>query len=53
MGLLFYLAVLPTGLMMRAIGKDMLVSNASRTAPATGSRVDRPGPAPETMKDQF
>jgi hypothetical protein len=53
MGLLFYLAVLPTGLIMRVMGKDML---RLRREPESASYwiVRRPpGPAPETMKDQF
>jgi hypothetical protein len=53
MGLLFYVAVLPTGLVMRALGNDLL---RLKREPASDSYwiVRRPpGPAPETMKDQF
>ena len=53
MGLLFYVAVWPTGLVMRAMGNDLL---RLRREPGTDSYwiVRRPpGPAPETMKDQF
>jgi len=53
MALLFYGTVLPTGLVMRALGKDLL-----RLKRQTGVEsywiVRAPaGPAPETMKDQF
>jgi hypothetical protein len=53
MGVLFYFAVLPTGLIMRAMGKDML---RLRREPKSGSYWivrQPPGPPPETMKDQF
>ena len=53
MGLLFYLGVFPTGLVIRAFGKDPL---RLRREPQSGSywipRQPR-GPAPESMKDQF
>jgi hypothetical protein len=52
MALLFYGTVLPTGLVMRALGKDLRGSSGSRTRQVTGS-CGSPGPAPETMKDQF
>jgi hypothetical protein len=53
MGLVFYATVLPTGLVMRAMGKDLL---RLKLQPETDSYwiVRRPpGPAPKTMKDQF
>lgn len=53
MGLLFYGTVLPTGLVLRAMGKDLL---RLRPQPFSDSYwiVRRPpGPKPETMKDQF
>jgi hypothetical protein len=53
MALLFYGTVLPTGLVMRMLGKDLL---RLRRDPGAGSYwiVRQPsGPAPETMKDQF
>lgn len=53
MGLVFYGAVLPTGLVMRALGRDLL---RLKLQPKAGSywimRIP-PGPAPKTMKDQF
>lgn len=53
MGLIFYLAVTPTALVMRALGKDLL---RRRLDPAVDSYwIERapPGPEPETMKQQF
>jgi len=53
MGLLFFLVVTPIGLMMRATGKDIL---RLKRSPAEKSYwIDRtpPGPAPDTMKNQF
>jgi hypothetical protein len=53
MALLFYGTVLPTGLVMRAMGKDLL--RLKREPDATSYWIVRapPGPSPETMKDQF
>jgi hypothetical protein len=53
MALLFYGTVLPTGLVMRALGKDLL--RLKRQPEAASYWIVRapPGPAPETMKDQF
>lgn len=52
MGLLFFLTVTPIGLLMRAAGKDPM---RLRRNPAASYWIDRapPGPAPETMKNQF
>jgi hypothetical protein len=53
MAILFYVTILPIGLILRALGKDML---RLRREPARNSYwLDRrpPGPLPETMKDQF
>lgn len=53
MALLFYGTVLPTGLIARAMGKDLL--RLKREPDAASYWIVRapPGPAPETMKDQF
>ena len=53
MGLVFFGAVLPTGLIMRALGKDAL--RLKREPKANSYWIERrpPGPAPESMKDQF
>ena len=53
MALLFYGTVLPTGLVLRAMGKDLL--RLKREPDASSYWIVRapPGPSPETMKDQF
>ena len=52
MGLLFYGTIYPTGLVMRMRGRDLL--RLKRDASADSYWIARtPGPAPETMKDQF
>ena len=52
MGLLFYGTIFPTGLVMRARGRDLL--RLKREAGARSYWIARvPGPAPETMRDQF
>jgi hypothetical protein len=53
MALLFYGTVLPTGLVMRAIGKDLLRLKQEPEAESYWIVRAPPGPAPETMKDQF
>jgi hypothetical protein len=53
MGLVFYLAVTPTALAMRLLGKDPL--NRQFDADAESYWIERtpPGPEPDTMKQQF
>ena len=53
LGLLFYVAVMPVGLLMRVPGKDPL--QLRRDPDAASYWIDRtpPGPAPESMKNQF
>jgi Saxitoxin biosynthesis operon protein SxtJ len=53
MGLLFYLTVTPIASLMRMLGKDPL--RLRRDPDAASYWIDRtpPGPAPETMKNQF
>lgn len=53
MALLFYGTVLPTGLVLRAMGKDLL--RLKREPDANSYWIVRapPGPSSETMKDQF
>ncbi len=53
MGLLFYLVVTPTGLVMRALGKDLLRLRFDRQAKSYWIERQPPGPAPEGMRDQF
>jgi hypothetical protein len=53
MALVFFGAGLPTGIIMRALGKDPL--RLKRQPDANSYWIERrpPGPAPESMKDQF
>jgi hypothetical protein len=53
MSLVFYGTVLPTGLIMRALGKDLLRLKIQPDADSYWIIRRPPGPAPETMKDQF
>jgi hypothetical protein len=53
MGLVFYGAVLPTGIVMRALGRDLLRLKIERECDSYWIRRQPPGPAPDTMKDQF
>ncbi|MCZ6894079.1 MAG: SxtJ family membrane protein [Gammaproteobacteria bacterium] len=53
MGVLFYLVVTPTGLVMRMLGKDLLRLRFDPQAKSYWIERQPPGPAPETMKDQF
>jgi hypothetical protein len=53
LGLLFFVAVAPVGLLMRACGKDPL--RLRRNPGATSYWIPRepPGPSPESMRNQF
>jgi hypothetical protein len=53
MGLVFYLTVTPTGWIMRALGKDPLRLRIDRQATSYWIERKPPGPAPETMSQQF
>ncbi len=53
LGILFYLAVAPTGLLMRALGKDPLRLRFDRASSSYWIERSPPGPAPETMRNQF
>jgi hypothetical protein len=53
MGLVFYGAVLPTGLIMRTMGKDPLRLKVEPDSASYWIARQPPGPKPETMKDQF
>jgi hypothetical protein len=52
-GLLFYLAVMPTGLLRRALGKDLLRLRRDPSVPSYWILRVPPGPSPESMKNQF
>lgn len=53
MGLLFYVAVTPTALVMRLAGKDPLHRRWNPQAKSYWIMREPPGPPPETMKYQF
>jgi hypothetical protein len=53
MALLFYGTVLPTGLVVRMMGKDLLRLKRQPDADSYWIVRQPPGPSPETMKDQF
>ncbi len=53
MGFLFFLVVTPTGLLMRMTGKDPLRLRPDPEAKTYWIEREPPGPAPETMKNQF
>lgn len=53
MGVVFYGAVLPTGLVMRARGKDLLQLKRQPNVDSYWIVRQPPGPAPDTMKNQF
>jgi hypothetical protein len=53
MALVFYGTVLPTGLVMRLLGKDLLRLNRQPDTDSYWIVRAPPGPSPETMKDQF
>jgi len=53
MGLMFFGAVTPTGLIMRAMGKDLLHLKKDPAAKSYWIERQPPGPAPESMKHQF
>ena len=52
-GLLFYLAVMPTGLLRRALGNDLLRLRRDPSVPSYWILRVPPGPSPESMKNQF
>ena len=53
LGLLFYTTVAPIGLVMRAFGKDPLRLQRDPAATSYWIAREPPGPAPDTMKNQF
>lgn len=53
LGMLFYLTVLPTGLVMRALGKDPLRLRFDRNARSYWIERTPPGPAPDSLRNQF
>ncbi len=53
LGIVFYVTVLPTGLMLRLFGKDPLRLRRDPAAKSYWIRRDPPGPAAESLNNQF
>lgn len=53
MGLLFFVTIMPIGLLMRAMGKDFLRLKFDPQASSYWIERHPPGPAPESMRNQF
>jgi hypothetical protein len=53
MGIVFYSTVTPTAAIMRMLGKDPLRLKIDKSAKSYWIERDPPGPAPETMSQQF
>jgi hypothetical protein len=53
MALLFFLVVTPIGVVMRLAGKDFLRKRLEPEASSYWLPRDPPGPAPDSMKQQF
>ena len=53
MGLIFYLTVTPTGLLLRLFGKDVLKTKWDSSATTYWITREPPGPPPNSMKNQF
>ncbi len=53
MAMLFYLAITPMGVAMRLMGKDLLRLKREPGAKTYWIERQPPGPAPDTMKNQF
>ena len=53
LGLMFYLIVTPTPLVVRLLGKDLLRLKGDREAPSYWIERQPPGPSPDSMPNQF
>jgi hypothetical protein len=53
LGLMFFGVITPTGIIMRLAGKDILRLRLDKTAKSYWIDRTPPGPAPESMKNQF
>ena len=52
-GVMFFLTVVPTGLIMRLLGKDLLRLKFDPKADSYWIKRDPPGPEPDGLKNQF
>ena len=53
MGIIFFLVVTPTGLIMRMFGKDPLRQKIDKDVASYWIEREPPGPSPNSMKNQF
>jgi hypothetical protein len=53
MGLIFFVIFTPIAMLLRARGKDLLGLKFDRNASSYWISRDPPGPAPQSMKEQF
>jgi len=53
LGLLFFVTIMPIGLVMRAFGKDFLRLKLDRNAKTYWIERAPPGPPPQSMRNQF
>jgi hypothetical protein len=53
LGIMFYGVITPTGLIMRAFGKDPLRLRFEKDADTYWIVRTPPGPAPASLRDQF
>jgi hypothetical protein len=53
LGIMFFLVITPIGLFLRARGKDPLRLKPNRQSKSYWIERVPPGPAPESIKDQF
>lgn len=53
LGIVFYLTVMPTGMIMRLLGKDLLRLRFDPAADSYWIKRDPPGPEAESLNNQF
>lgn len=53
LGIMFFLVITPMGLVMRALGKDLLRLKSDKGLSSYWIERVPPGPPPESLKDQF
>lgn len=53
LGILFFLTVTPMGIVLRLMGKDLLRLKLDKSARSYWIVRDPPGPAPDSMRNQF
>jgi hypothetical protein len=53
LGMLFFVTIMPIGLVMRAFGKDFLRLRLDRNAKSYWIDRTPPGPPPQSMRNQF